>query len=94
MLLALSLFLTGKGAWDFANGLMDLRKEKYRQAELAAAGLEEEETMAAIRKSILTGGLMGFAGIWGLFIFVSRTTRKHTNHSIISKTKKTNELHR
>lgn len=86
MLLAGCLVLLIQGTWDLAKYQAEMRKEKIRLEQLGAAGLEVDGMKSSIRTKIYLSAAMAVAGAFGLFVYISRSTRKQTDQSINSKT--------
>lgn len=79
------MLLVINGSWKVAGNLVELKKEKARLKELSAEGLDDIDMVKNIRNDMMLSGLMAFTGCLGLFIFISKTTKKQVHKSINEK---------
>jgi TRAP-type C4-dicarboxylate transport system permease small subunit len=71
-----SSFLTIYGGWKYMKGRINQYEETAKAEKLAAQGYNAEEALQKIRKSKTNSLIMFGAGVTGLFLIITNTSRR------------------
>jgi TRAP-type C4-dicarboxylate transport system permease small subunit len=71
-----STFLTVFGGWNYMKGRISQYEETVKAEQLATQGYNAEEALQKIRKTKTNSLIMFAAGVTGLFIIITRASRK------------------